>query len=106
MFDQFGVILSKSEVGPLMPKSIKNVDDFKNPVEILRGTLLSALTHDALLEIYEIPDFDNYDEFLDNIAKKNKFLIKKGYVDSERAAREVLKDIIEGKVRYETSIEN
>lgn len=75
LLSSFGVLFSKNEVGPLMPKSSKNPSDLKNPLDALK-TLLDIIPHDDLLEMYEISDFENLVEFLENIAKKNKFLIK------------------------------
>lgn len=99
-----GVILSKNEMGPLMPKSAKSVDNLKNPIDLAKR-LLDFMPHDDLLELYEIPDFDNHVEFLENVAKNKNLKIKGGLPDVERAARYIINDIIEGKIKYETPYE-
>jgi len=104
IFDNVGSIFSKNEAGPLLPKTCKNMDEIKNPMDVLKS-LLTTVDHDILLEQYEIAEYDTLNEFLDNIAKKQKFLIKKGYSDIERAAKYILKEIVEGKIKYETTLD-
>jgi len=74
-FDRPGMISSKNEVGPLMPKSAKNSEDVKNPMQVIEN-IFGTLDHDELLEMYEISDFENVNEFLEGIARKRNFLIK------------------------------
>jgi len=76
LFEQSGQIFSKNEVGPLMPKTCKNVEDIKNPLDVLK-TLFDRIPHDTLLEFYEIADFQNLTEFLENVANQKNLLIKK-----------------------------
>jgi len=104
LFDFCGVILSKSESGPLMPKCTKNVDDLKNPVELAKGVVECCKKED-LLELFEIADYENENEFLENVAKRHKFNMKKGYLDLDRAAKFVLQAVIEGRIKYETNLE-
>jgi nuclear GTP-binding protein len=75
LLDRSGCIFSKNETGTLMPKSCKNVDDVKNPLEINK-MLLNLFSQDKLCELYEIPEFNNITEFLQNIANKYKFNLK------------------------------
>jgi len=105
LYEKTGAVYSKNETGALMPKCFKSVDELKTPITVL-ANLLNNVDKDTLLELYEIAEFDNVNEFLDNIAKKNHFLMKKGYVDTERAARFIINDIIEGKIKYESNIED
>lgn len=70
-----GVIFSKNDINCLMPKTAKDVQDVNEPIDIVRH-LLELVDHNELLEMYEISDFDGHLEFLENIAKKNKFVIK------------------------------
>ncbi len=69
------MIYAKNDIGCLVPKSAKDVQDVNDPHQIVKH-LLELLDHDELLELYEIPDFEGDTEFLENIAKKNKMLIK------------------------------
>lgn len=104
ILDKAGVIFSKNEVGPLMPKTAKSSEDIKSPLEIIK-TVLENIPHDDLLELYEISDFETREEFLENLAKNKNYLIKGGYPDLERAARSIIDDLISGKIKYETSLD-
>ncbi len=101
---KFGVIQAKNEVGMLMPKTTKDVDDLKMPVDVVK-TIVETIPHDDLLELYEIVDFNDHLQFLENIAKSRNFKVKKGHLDIERAARFVVQDVIEGKIKFERSLE-
>ncbi len=75
LFDKCGYIFSKNELGTLMTKSCKNVDDVRNPLEINK-MLLNYFTVEKLIELYEIPEFNDITEFLQNIANKYKYYMK------------------------------
>jgi len=104
LIEQTGVIFSKSEIGTLMPKCSKSADDIKEPLHIIKE-VLKVIEHDKLLETYEIADFNDENEFLQNIAKHYNFNVKKGFCDVERAAKFVIQTIMDGKLRYEISME-
>jgi nuclear GTP-binding protein len=74
-FDKPGYIVSKNEVGALMPKSAKNSEDVKNPMQVIQN-IFDQIGHDEILELYEIPEFENVNDFLENIAKKKNYFIK------------------------------
>jgi ribosome biogenesis GTPase A len=75
LLDGCGCIFSKNELGTLMPKSCKNVDDVKNPLEINK-MLLNYFNQNQLVELYEITEFNDITEFLQNIANKYNFFLK------------------------------
>jgi ribosome biogenesis GTPase A len=75
MFDRPGFLFSKTDIGPLMPKTAKDPADLKNPDDIVKQ-VLEVLSKNAVLELYEIPEFDSADEFLNHIAKKHNYKIK------------------------------
>jgi hypothetical protein len=70
-----GFVFSKNDINCLMPKTSKDAQEVNEPMAIVKH-LLEVVDHDELLELYEISDFDGHIEFLENIAKKNKFMIK------------------------------
>jgi hypothetical protein len=70
-----GIILSKNDINCLMPKTCKDAQEINDPISIVKH-LLEVVDHDELLELYEISDFDGHLEFLENIAKKTKLVIK------------------------------
>ena len=75
ILDRCGCIFSKNEVGTLMPKSCKDVEDVKHPLE-LNKMLLALFSVDQLVEIYEIPEFKDVTEFLVNLTNKYKYYLK------------------------------
>ena len=103
-FSNSAVIFSKNEIGPLMPKTTKDVENLKTPLDIVK-IITDTISHDTLLELYEIADFNCHVEFLENISKNKNFKIKGGYLDVERAARYIIQDVIDGKIKYETNLE-
>jgi ribosome biogenesis GTPase A len=74
-YDKSGIIFSKNEVGPLMPKSGKSSEEVKAPMEVVK-TIVETISHDLLLETYEIAEFENHSEFLENVARHKNLLIK------------------------------
>jgi ribosome biogenesis GTPase A len=86
VFDRCGCIFSKNEIGTLMPKSCKYVEDVKNPLEINK-LMLEFFTVDKLVEIYEIPEFKDVTEFLQNVAEKYKFYLKVYFIKIEKHTR-------------------
>ena len=102
--EKFGTLLTQNETGPLMPKSVKSAEDLKHPIETVKS-ILNVIAQNTLLEKYELPDFNTFEELLENIAKRNNYYIKKNYPDRERAARFLVKDIIEGNLTYFTNLE-
>jgi hypothetical protein len=42
---------------------------------------------------------------LENISIKKNFKIKGGYLDVERAARFIIQDVIDGRIKYEKNID-
>ena len=77
-FDIYGTILSKTETGPLMPRSAKNVEDLKNPVATVES-VFNQISYDVLLETYEIAGFETVQEFLTNVALSKNLKIKVKY---------------------------
>jgi ribosome biogenesis GTPase A len=77
-FDICGTILSKNEIGPLMPRCSKDVEEIKNPRGVV-DTIFEKISSDYLLETYEIPGFETAEEFLTNVATSKNLKIKVKY---------------------------
>jgi hypothetical protein len=75
LLDRPGYLFSKNEIGPLMPKSCKDPEDIKAPIDIVKQ-VLNTLQYIDILELYEIPDYEDVNGFLTNLAKKYKYLLK------------------------------
>jgi nuclear GTP-binding protein len=75
VFDKPGFIYSKNETGALMPKTAKNSEDIKTPMDVVKN-ILSVIPHDVILETYEVSEFEEHVEFLENVARHRNLLIK------------------------------
>jgi len=100
-----GTIFTRSENGiSLIPKSSKDIEDIKEPLALIKD-LFNYVPKEDLVEFYEIPVFEDIIELLENICKKNNFMIKKGYPNIERAAKHVISDITQGKIKFECELD-
>lgn len=78
LLSQSGTIFTRSESGiSLIPKSTKDIDEVKEPLALIKD-LFNYVPKEDLIEFYEIPMFEDIIEFLENICKKNNFMIKVG----------------------------
>eukprot|EP01132_Coremiostelium_polycephalum_P001449 gene1449-1827_t len=77
---------------------LERVSDPIAPVE----AILQRCRKQQLLEIYQIPEYNNSTEFLTGIANKRKKLGKGGVADLRSAALSVIRDWIGGKIPFYT----
>ena len=71
-----GVVATRNEMGvTLVPKSTKDIDEIKEPLVVIKD-LFKFVSKEDLVELYEIPIFDELVEFLDNVCKKHNYFIK------------------------------
>lgn len=71
-----GILYTRNEIGTsLIPKSTHDIEDLKEPLNFVKD-LLKYISKEDLIEIYEIPLFDDIVDLLDNICKKYNFMIK------------------------------
>ena len=97
--DQIGTILAKKEPNALIIKYVGELNDLSDPYVPVHA-LIKKVSKDELLLQYEIQDYSNTQEFLACIARKQGLLLKGGLPDYDAAARLVLKDWIEGRIRF------
>lgn len=80
LFSSSGIILTRNEMGStIIPKSEKEVNELKEPLVVVKD-LFKLVSKEDLVELYEIPVFDELVEFLDNICKKHNFYIKVNFL--------------------------
>jgi len=77
---------------------IEREPDPISPVE----AILRRVKKQLLIQVYNIPDFVDVNEFLKHIAKKQGKVVKVGVPDLKSAARKVLQDWVSGKVPFYT----
>ncbi|RMD45904.1 hypothetical protein D6829_00960 [Candidatus Pacearchaeota archaeon] len=74
----------------------RSASDVRDP-EVVVTTLFEKFK-ERLNKHYDI-DANDSEEFLERLAESKKFLLKKGKKDTERAARKVLRDWQEGRIK-------
>lgn len=103
LIDSPGVVLStKEQSDSLILRQairIEDVQDPQRPVEALLG----RVQKEELLRYYRIADYNTQQEFLAQIARKQGFLQKGGIPNFDQAARSVLRDFLNGKLKYFTA---
>lgn len=76
LFSSVGIVATRNEMGvTFVPKSTKEVEEIKEPLVVIKD-LFKLVSKEDLVELYEIPIFDQLVEFLDNICKKHNYYIK------------------------------
>jgi len=99
LIDCPGVVFSKNDPNSIMLKNVIRVEDLNDPIEIVEN-IIKKIDVDTLIELYEIPKFTTTNEFLALVARKRGKLIKSGIPDFDKAARLVLKDWNDGKIKF------
>lgn len=103
LLDSPGVILSTSEQADslLLRQAVKveELDDPMRPVE----ALLNRVPHDELLKLYKIGPFASVESLLSQVARKKGMLKSGGVGNLEEAARAVIRDFLNGKIKYCTA---
>jgi nuclear GTP-binding protein len=99
LIDSPGIVMSdEDEITLLLRNTIKPED----VVDLTRGIeeILKRGQKEELLKLYKIADYSNSTEFLVNIALRTGKLKKGGIPNLEEAARIVIRDWNEGKIKY------
>lgn len=102
IYDVPGVVLTKNESSnTFVPKSCKDVLDLEEPLENLVH-LFEQFSKEQMLIHFEIRDFKDIEDFLKAIAERKNFYLKKKVPDTDKAARFIISEFIEGRIKYET----
>ena len=64
---------------------------------------MSRVEKKELLELYALEDFTNIDDFLGQVARKRGQIMQGGIANFDQAARSVLRDFLNGKLKYYTA---
>ncbi|XP_059486838.1 uncharacterized protein LOC132203228 [Neocloeon triangulifer] len=80
-------------------KGVVRVENVQDP-EIYISAVLEKVRKEYLVKTYQIKDWENDEEFLENLARKMGKLLKKGEPDLNAVARIVLNDLQRGKIPY------
>lgn len=102
MIDCPGVILaSKENADSLVLRSCVKVEEIADPTAAV-AAMINRVDRTELMRTYRIPEFKAVDEFLGNIARKKGLLKSGGITNLDQAARVVIRDYLNGKIKYFT----
>ncbi len=71
--------------------------DVQGAVQAILGRVTDK---EQFIELYNIPVYDNYKQFLISVAQSRGKIKQKGIADLEAAGKIVLMDWMSGKIRY------
>ncbi|KFD49376.1 hypothetical protein M513_09739 [Trichuris suis] len=101
LIDSPGVIMAKDGSMDSTELALKNVIRMdKADCQLAAEAIFRRCSKQKLMLLYNLPDFNDVDEFLNLLAKSIGRLKKGGVPDRKMAARKVLQDWTRGKIRY------
>uniref|UniRef100_A0A1A9W576 Guanine nucleotide-binding protein-like 3 homolog n=1 Tax=Glossina brevipalpis TaxID=37001 RepID=A0A1A9W576_9MUSC len=89
----------KNENVPAVLKNAQRVGDVKDPFTVAESILKRA-SKDFFCKLYDITDYESFEEFFAKKAARMGKFMKKGVPDVLAAARSVLNDWNTGKIKY------
>ncbi|XP_075148034.1 nucleostemin 1 [Haematobia irritans] len=102
LIDCPGIVFTNSGKNDNMPAVLKNaqrVGDVKDPFTIAESVLKRA-SKEYFCKLYDITEYDSFEEFFAKKAARMGKFLKKGVPDVVAAARSVLNDWNTGKIKY------
>lgn len=103
LIDSPGVVLyTKDQSDSLILRQAIKVDEITDPFKPI-DALLARVEREELLKYYHIAEFTKQEEFLGQIARKKGFLKLGGVPNFDQAARSVIRDFLNGKLKYYTA---
>ncbi|MCL7026381.1 hypothetical protein MKW94_009030 [Papaver nudicaule] len=103
LLDCPGVVMLKSEDNDasVALRNCKRIEKLEDPIAPVKE-ILKLCPAKMLVSLYKLPNFDSVDDFLQKVATVRGKLKKGGIVDIQAAAKIVLHDWNEGKIKYYT----
>uniref|UniRef100_A0A1D1Y690 Guanine nucleotide-binding protein-like 3 n=1 Tax=Anthurium amnicola TaxID=1678845 RepID=A0A1D1Y690_9ARAE len=103
LLDCPGVVMLRSgeNDASVVLRNCKRIEKLDDPIEPVKE-ILRLCPNEKLVSLYKLPKFSSVDDFLQKVAALRGKLKKGGVLDVEAAARIVLRDWNEGKIKYYT----
>ena len=103
LLDSPGVVLSTNDqTNSLILRSAIKVEELTDPFRPVEA-LLARVPQEEILKLYHIAEFQSTDNMLGQVARKKGLLKNGGVANIEEAARAVLRDFLNGKIKYFTA---
>ena len=101
LLDSPGVVLStKDQSDALILRSAIKPEDIEDPIRPVEA-LVARVDREELVNMYNV-EFKNVEELLGHISRSKGFLKSGGIPNFDMAARKVIKDYLDGKIKYFT----
>ena len=79
--------------------SVRTWDKVKDP-DIILYELMKKYPK-IIQQHYNLKEDDDINKLIEEVGRRKNFMIKGGKIDTDRAARQILKDFQEGKIRIQ-----
>uniref|UniRef100_T1ILS6 Guanine nucleotide-binding protein-like 3 homolog n=1 Tax=Strigamia maritima TaxID=126957 RepID=T1ILS6_STRMM len=101
LLDSPGIVFAKSDSVASALRNAVKVESLKDPIAPVEE-ILKRCNRKELLMFYSIPEFNTVAEFLALVAKKQGKLKKRGVPNINEAAKTIINNWNEGKIKYYT----
>lgn len=102
LLDSPGVVLStKDQSDSLILRQAIKVEELNDPIRPVEA-IIARIEKEELLKLYELEDFSAVEELLGHVSRKKGFLKSGGVPNFDQAARKVIRDYLDGKMKYFT----
>ena len=102
LLDSPGVVLStKDQSNSLILRSAIKVDELEDPIKPI-DALIDRVDRQEILNLYEMEKFNTVEELLGHISRKKGYLKTGGIPNFDQAARRVIRDYLDGKMKFFT----
>ena len=103
LIDSPGVVLTtQDQADSLILRAAIRVEDINDPIRPVEA-LLNRIDMAQLCAYYKIGVWKDVDSFLGQVARKRGFLQQGGVANFDQAARQVIRDFLNGKLVYHTN---
>lgn len=102
LLDSPGVVLTTNEqTDSLILRSAVKVEDLNDPIRPVEA-LIARVEHAQLLKYYRIGPFTSAENFIAMVGRKRGYLQAGGIVNMDSAARQIIRDFLNGKLSFHT----
>ena len=103
LIDSPGVVLTtQDQADSLILRSAIRVEEINDPIRPVEA-LLNRIDMAQMCAYYKIGVWKDVDSFLGQVARKRGFLQAGGVANFDQAARQVIRDFLNGKLVYHTN---
>jgi nuclear GTP-binding protein len=103
LLDSPGVVMNTSEQSnALILRQAIKIEDLADPIKPIEA-LLERVEESEILKLYKIGKYKSVEAMLGQVARKKGLLRHGGIANMDEAARSVIRDFLNGKIKYWTA---